>query len=459
MEDVGALLAAPFGCRAKAVCRAIGNLQGEFDLTKKPNIVAGVDIGSTKICVLIAGLRADDERTAGKSSGNGGSHHTSEPALECVGVGVADSKGLRKGLIVNLEAAKVAIERALEQAEDVAGVAVESALVGVAGAHIRGVTSRGGIALGSRPRDVHKEDVQRAIDGARAVALPEDRVVLHVFPQDFLLDGEDKIRQPVGLLGQKLEANVHIVTASATAEQNLVSALNLAGIKVSSTVLEPYAAAEACLSAEEREQGCCLLDFGSATTEMIVISDGVVRATAAIPVGGDHFTNDLAVGLRTPVPEAEALKREHACAFRELLRGDHPIEISSVGGRPPRTVFSRMLTEIVEPRASELLELVHAELKHAGLEGALRAGLVLTGGGARLRGLADLAERLFAVPVRVGRPRGLAGLPENFAHPEFSVAAGLALYGHRTSRNFGTGGTGQPRALGWRQKLKEAWKG
>ncbi|HKM91847.1 MAG TPA: cell division protein FtsA [Candidatus Acidoferrales bacterium] len=420
-------------------------------MAKKANIVVGVDIGSSKVCVLIAGVPPADERTSGNTATNG-----SQATLECMGVGVADSKGLRKGLIVNLEATKIAVERALEQAEDVAGVAVEFALVGVAGAHIRGVNSRGGITLGARPRDVQREDMQRAIDGARGVSLPEDRVVLHVFPQEFFLDGQDNIRQPVGLLGQKLEANVHIVTASATAEQNLVSALNLAGIKVSATVLEPFAAAEASLTPEEREQGCCLLDLGAATTEMIVITDGVVRHTAAIPVGGDHFTNDLAVGLRTPVPEAEALKREHACVFRELLRGDSPIEISSVGGRPPRTVFSRMLTDIAEPRATELLELVHAELKHGGLDSRIAAGVVLTGGGARLRGLPDLVERLFGVPVRLGRPRGIARVPEEFAHPEFTVAAGLALYGHRAQAG---GARQQSRSAGWRQKWKEVWKG
>jgi cell division protein FtsA len=418
-------------------------------LAKKPNIVVGVDIGSTKVCVLIAGVRPQEERGAGNSLTNGGK----QPALECMGVGVADSKGLRKGLIVNLEATKVAVERALEQAEDIAGVAVESALVGVAGAHIRGVNSRGGITLGQRPRDVQKDDMQHAIESARGVTLPEDRVVLHVFPQEFFLDGQDNIRQPEGLLGQRLEANVHIVTASAIAEQNLVSALNLAGIKVSGTVLEPFAAAEACLTAEEREQGCCVLDIGAATTELIVITDGVVRLSGAVPVGGDHFTNDLAVGLRTPVPEAEALKREHACAFRSLLRGDSPIEISSVGGRPPRTIFSRMLTEIVEPRASELMELVHAELKHGGLDARLGAGVVLTGGGSRLRGLTELVERLFGVPVRIGRPRGLARLPEEFAHPEFTVAAGLAIYGNRVQPGAGK------QAGSWRQKLKEAWKG
>jgi cell division protein FtsA len=419
-------------------------------LAKKANIVVGVDIGSTKVCVLIAGVRPADDRASAPTHSNGG-----HSVLDCLGVGVADSKGLRKGLIVNLEATKVAVERALEQAEDVAGVAVESALVGVAGAHIRGLNSRGGITLSHRPRDVQKEDMQRAIESARGVALPEDRVVLHVFPQEFFLDGQDNIRQPVGLLGQKLEANVHIVTASATAEQNLVSALNLAGIKVSATVLEQFAAAEACLSPEEREQGCCLLDLGAATTEMIVITDGVVRHTAAIPVGGDHFTNDLAVGLRTPVPEAEVLKREHACTFREVLRSDSPIEISSVGGRPPRTIFSRMLTEIVEPRATELLELVHVELKHGGLDARIPAGVILTGGAARLRGLGELVERLFGVPVRLGRPRGLARMPEEFAHPEFTVAAGLALYGHRSQ----AGMAQQSRSAGWRQKLKEVWKG
>lgn len=409
--------------------------------------MVGVDIGSTKTCVLIGGVASSDGSAAEKKTTNG-----AEASLDFLGMGVADSKGLRKGLIVNLEAAKTALLRAIEQAEDVAGVPVESAVVGVAGAHLRGVNSRGGVTLGPRPRDVQREDVQRAVDNARNITLPEDRVVLHVFPQEFLLDGQDNIRQPVGLLGQKLEANVHVVTASATAEQNLVSALNLAGVKVACTALEPYAAAEACLTTSEKEQGCCLLDLGGATTEFIVFGDGVVRHTAAIPVGGDHFTNDLAVGLRTPVPEAEAIKREHACCFRELLRGDAPIEISSVGGRPPRTVFSRMLAEILEPRATELLELVHEQLKHGGLDVRIPAGFVVTGGSSRLKGFTELTERLFGLPVRKGIPRGIAGLPEEFSHPEFSVAAGLALYGLRAQ------GTA-PQTGSWRQKFKELWKG
>ncbi len=408
---------------------------------KKDRILVGIDVGSTKTCALIAEVSPE---TNGGAPGE---------AVEFLGIGVADSKGIRKGLIVNLEAAKTALVRAIEQAEDVAGVPVETALVGVAGGHVRGLNSRGGVTLGTRPRDVQREDIQRAVEAARSVHLPEDRVVLHVFPQEFFLDGQDNIRQPVGLLGQRLEANVHIATASATAEQNIVSAVNLAGVKVSGTVLEPYASAEACLTADERDLGCCLLDLGGGTTEMIVYTDGVVRHTAAIPVGGDHFSNDLAVGLRTPIPEAEAIKREHACAFRELLREDKPIEISSVGDRPPRTVFARMMAEIVEPRASELLELVLEELKHAGLDTRIPAGFVLTGGGARLRGLVGLAERMFALPVRAGKPHGVASLPEEFAQPEFATAAGLVIYGARAQRSTA------PQAVSWGQRIKDLFTG
>jgi cell division protein FtsA len=295
--------------------------------------------------------------------------------------------------------------------------------------------------------------MQRAIETARSINLPEDRGILHVFPQEFFLDGQDNVRQPVGLLGQRLEANVHVATASATAEQNIVSAVNLAGVKVTATVLEPYASAETCLLPDERDMGCCLLDLGGGTTELIVYTEGVVRHIAAIPVGGDHFSNDLAVGLRTPIPEAEAIKREHACAFRDLLREDKPLEISSVGDRPPRTVFARSLADITEPRANELFELIHEELKHAGLDGRIPAGLVLTGGGARLRGLVELAEHLFSLPVRIGRPRGITGLPEEFCQPEFSTVAGLLIYGAKAARS------APPAPVSWGRKLKDLLKG
>lgn len=378
---------------------------------KKERYLVALDIGSTKTCALIGELEDD--------------------TVKFVSLGAVESKGLRKGLIVNLDAAVSSIRHALEEAESVAGVPVESALVGVAGSHIRGVNSRGGITLGHRPRDIDREDVRRAVEAARNITLPEDREVLHVLPQEFLVDAQDSIRDPMGMVGQRLEVNVHIVTASATATQNLITAVNRAGVVVADTVLEPLASAEVCLTQDERELGCCLLDIGGGTTELLVYGGSVVRHTAAIPVGGDHFTNDLAVGLRTPIPEAEKIKREHACALRELLGEDYAFEIASVGNRPPRAVYARMLGEIVEPRAQELLMLVRDELQRAGLETLIPAGLVLAGGGSRLRGLAELAEGVFALPVRVAAPRGPVGMPEEISQPEYATAVGLLMYGGR----------------------------
>jgi cell division protein FtsA len=378
-------------------------------LSKKDRYIVSLDIGSAKTCALIADWDGQQARF--------------------VSLGGAESKGLRRGVIVNLEATVSSIRRAVEEAESVAGVPVEAVLLGVAGSHVRGVNSRGGVSLGQRRRDIEREDVRRAIDAARNICLPEDREVLHVLPLEFLVDAQDGIRDPIGLVGQRLEANVHIVTASAAAVQNLVTAVNRAGVLVSDTVLEPLASAEACLTQDERELGCCLIDLGGGTADLAVFGGGVVRHTAAIPVGGDHFTNDLAVGLRTPASEAERVKRHDACSWRELLREDVSIEIASVGDRPPRTVFSRMLTDILEPRALELLTLVGDELERAGLEGQIPAGLVLAGGGARLHGFVELAERQFALPVRVAEPRGIAEMPPEVSQPEYATAVGLVLYG------------------------------
>jgi len=245
---------------------------------------------------------------------------------------------------------------------------------------------------------------------------------------------QDSIRDPIGMIGQKLEVNVHVVTASASATQNIVSAVNRAGVVVTDTALEPLASAEAVLTQDERELGCCLLDIGGGTTELIIFGGGVVRYTAALPVGGDHFTNDLAVGLRTPIPEAEKIKREFGCAWHELLHEDRPIEIASVGDRPPRTVFYRMLNQIMEPRAQELLTLVRDEIKRAGLDNLIPAGLILAGGGARMRGLVDLAEHLYPWPVRIAKPRALDGMPEELSQPEYATAVGLLMYGAHARR-------------------------
>jgi len=403
-------------------------------LTKKERHIVALDIGSTKTCALI-----------GEQNDDGG--------VRFAALGAAESKGWRKGQIVNLDLAVSSIRRAVEEAETIVGVPVESASIGVAGSHVRGINSRGGVTVANRPRDIQRDDVRRAIEAARGITLPEDREVLHVLPQEFYLDGHDSIRDAIGMVGQRLEANVHIVTASGTATQNIVTAVNRAGVRVDDTVLEPFASAESCLTQDERELGCCLLDVGGGTTELIAYSGGCVRHTAAIPVGGDHFTNDLAVGLRTPIPEAEKIKREHACVFRGLISEDRAIEIASVGDRPPRTVFSRMLAEIVEPRAQEFLMLIRDELRRGGIESQIPAGIIFTGGGSHLRGLPELAEKVFNLPVRIAAPRGLAGMTDEVSQPEYSTAVGLVLYGARTRRAAGA------RANGWVGKLKSMFAG
>jgi cell division protein FtsA len=384
-------------------------------LAKKDKYLVGLDIGSTKTSVLIAEI--DDQQ------------------VKFLALGAAESKGLRKGLIVNLDSTVSSIRRAAEEAEGVANVPVESALIGVAGGHVRGVNSRGGVTLGHRPRDIEREDVRRAIDAARNISLPEDREVLHVLPHEFLVDAQEGIRDPVGMIGQRLETNVHLVTSSIAATQNLVTAANRAGVLISDTVLEPLASAESSLTQDERDLGVCVLDIGGGTTEVIVYSGGVVRHTSAVPIGGDHFTNDLAVGLRTPIPEAERIKRHHGCAAASMLHEDGAIEIASVGDRPPRTIFARMLTDILEPRTNELLALIRDDLRRAGLDKQIPAGFVLAGGGARLHGLIDLAEQSFHLPVRIAEPKGLVDMPEQVAQPEYATVVGLVMFGAKARRS------------------------
>jgi cell division protein FtsA len=384
-------------------------------LAKKDKYLVGLDIGSTKTSVLIAEVEGE--------------------LVKFLALGAAESKGLRKGLIVNLDSTVSSIRRAVEEAESVANVPVEEALIGVAGGHVRGVNSCGGITLGQRPRDIEREDVRRAVDAARNISLPDDREVLHVLPHEFMVDAQDGIRDAVGMVGQRLEVNVHLVTSSVAATQNLVTAANKAGILISDTVLEPLASAESCLTQDERDLGCCLLDIGGGTTELIVFGGGVVRHTSAVAIGGDHFTNDLAVGLRTPTPEAERIKRRHGCAASAFMKEDGAIEIASVGDRPPRTIFAHMLTDIIEPRAMELLSLIRDDLQRAGLDGQIPAGFVLAGGGARLRALEELAEESFRLPMRVAEPKGLADLPEQVAQPEYATVVGLVLCGAKARRS------------------------
>jgi cell division protein FtsA len=383
-------------------------------VARKDRYIVGLDLGSTKICALVC-----QPGEAGK--------------LQVAGWGVAESKGWRKGVIVNLDLTVLAVKKAVEAAEAAAGVPVDSAYVGVAGTHIKGVNSRGAITLeraaGSH-REVTREDIRKVIQTAQGIKLPQDRELLHVLAQEFLLDSQDGIRDPIGMVGGRLEVNVHLVTASATASQNVVTAVNRAGIVVLATVFEPFAAAEACLTADERELGVALVDIGGGSTDLVVYRQGTVRHTAVIPVGGEHFTNDIAVGLRTPIPEAERMKK--AWGERDPEKpADTLLEVPSVGERPARVVSYATLTEIIEPRAVELMELIQAELGRSGCDTQLGAGAVLTGGAAKLGGLAVLAEQMLGLPVRLGIPSRLGNMGEVLPDPAYATVVGLVAYGHR----------------------------
>jgi cell division protein FtsA len=383
-------------------------------LARKDSHIVGLDLGSTKICALVCG------------PGEGAK-------LRVAGLGVAESKGWRKGVIVNLDLTVLALKKAVEAAEAAAGVPIDSAYVGVAGSHIKGVNSRGGMTLGKPPvaaREVAREDVRKVIQTAQGITLPQDRQILHVLPQEFLLDSQDGIRDPLGMVGGRLEVNVHLVTASVTASQNVVTAVNRAGIVVLDTVYEPLAAAEACLTADERELGAALVDIGGGSTGLIVFRQGTVRHTAVIPVGGEHFTNDIAVGLRTPIPEAEKMKK--AWGERDPNKpGDTLLEVPSVGERPSRVVSYAMVNEITEPRAVELLELIQAELARSGCDKQLGAGLIFAGGGAKLGGLTALAEQMLGLPTRMAKPEGLENLGETLPDPAYATVVGLVTYGNR----------------------------
>ncbi len=386
------------------------------------NLLAVIDIGSAKTCVIVA--------------------EVNEFALRYRGHGVADSRGIRKGVVADLDKAVDTIKNAVEEAENVAQAPVEHAIVGVAGSHIRGINSHGGISLGSRPREISREDVRSAVEKARSIPLPEDREPLHLLPQEFILDGQPGVHDPAGLMGRKLEVRVHVLTASATATQNIVTAANRAGIHVDDTVFEALACADSVLQTDERELGICLVDIGAGSSDLIVFYEGVVIHTGAIPIGGDHFTNDISVGFRTPISDAENIKKMFGCSVVTRIPEGNEIEVPSVGDRPSRLMQQRMLGEILEPRARELTELLRDHLRHAGVYELLGAGVVFTGGGARLNALVESAEDILRRPSRLGYPVPIAKLPSNLLEPEFSTAIGMVLYGHRARQVRGNGDRG-----------------
>ncbi len=379
---------------------------------RKDRYLAGLDVGTTKIAAIIAEAMDDGD-------------------LEIIGIGKADSKGIKRGVVVNLEAAVESIKKAIEEAELMAGVEVDSVHLAVSGPHIKGFNSRGVIAVAGKNREITRDDVRRAIDAAKAVALPNGREILHVLPQDFVVDEQDGIGAPVGMTGARLEVNVHIVTGSASSTQNIVACVNRAGMDVIDMVIEQLAAAEAVLTDDEKDLGVALVDIGGGTTDLAIFERGSLWHTAVIPVGGDHFTNDIAVGLRTPIPDAEKIKRKCGCALSAMVDEEETIEVASVGGRRPRIMARRILSEILQPRAEEIFHLVWDEIRRAGYEKSLNSGIVLTGGGAILEGMPEIGEQIFDLPIRRGAPMGVGGLADHVNDPTYATSVGLTLYAHR----------------------------
>lgn len=375
------------------------------------NLLTAIDVGSAKTCVLVA--------------------EVTDGGLRYRGHGVAESHGSRKGIIVELEKAAASIQKAVEQAEDIAGAPIEHAVLGISGAHVRGVNSHGGINFGSRPREIGREEIRMAVDKARAVPLPGDREILHLLPQEFILDEQAGVRDPLGMMATRLEVRVHMVTAAGSATQNVVTAVNRGGVHVDDTVFEPLAAADSVLRGDERELGVCLADIGAGSTGVIVFLEGSVVHTAVIPVGGDHFTSDLSVGLCTAVAEAERIKKFHGNAVVTLIPEGNEVEVPSLGNRPSRLISQRMVGEILEPRARELAEMLRDNLRHAGMLDHCVGGIVLSGGGARLPGMLDVAESVLHRPVRMAWPAPLARMPESLAEPEFATLLGMVVYGQR----------------------------
>lgn len=375
-------------------------------------IVAGLDVGTTKICAII-----------GELSSTGG--------IDIVGIGQSPSRGLRKGVVVNIDSTVEGIKKAVSEAEHMAGVEIDSVYAGVAGGHIKGVNSRGVIAVQGRNKEVSKLDIDRAIAAARAIAIPPDREVIHVLPQAFVVDDQDGIREPLGMSGVRLEVEVHVVTGAITSVQNVIKSVNRAGLSVRDIVLEQLASSESVLMPDEKELGILLIDIGGGTTDVALFREGGIWYTSVLALGGDHITNDIAVGLRTPTAEAEELKRRFGCALTSLVHEEETVEVPSIGGRKPRVLSRQVLSEIIQPRVEEIFTLVAQEITRAGLEDAATGGVVVTGGSALMEGIPDLAEQVFDLPVRRGVPLGLGGLADVVSSPIYSTGVGLVLYGAR----------------------------
>lgn len=386
----------------------------------KSGYIVGFDLGTKKVCCIIGEI-------------------TEERKVEIVGIGVADSRGgLRNGVVVNLDTATDALRKAREEAELMAGVEVASAYAGISGAHIKSFNSRGVVAVSGKNREITREDIHRVIDQSRAISIPPDREIIHIISQEFVVDEQDGIKDPLGMSGIKLEVNVHIVTAAITSVQNLRACFDRADVEIEEIVLNHIATAASTLTADEMELGVGLIDIGAGTTDVAIFERGSLWYTCTIPLGGDNFTNDIAVGLRTPISEAEKIKKRYGCILGPGTDEPETIEVPSVGkGKRPRVLSRQILADIIQPRAEEIFRLVDSDIKRMGFEKSLNSGIVLTGGTALLEGLQEVAEEIFDLPVRLGEPAGVGGLVDRVSTPDYATSVGLILYGFNKWRERG----------------------
>ncbi|RKZ95220.1 MAG: cell division protein FtsA [Gammaproteobacteria bacterium] len=385
-------------------------------MTKKNDrdLIVGLDIGTSKVVAIVAAPVLN----AGPN----------EPALEIIGIGSHPARGMKKGVVVNIESTVQSIQRAVEEAELMAGCQIHSVYAGIAGSHIRSLNSHGTVAI--RDKEVTQSDIERVLDAAKAVHFPGDQQLLHVMPQEYIIDNQEGIREPIGMSGVRLEAKVHLITGAVSAAQNISKCIERCGLTVDGIILEQMASSYSVLEHDEKELGVCLVDIGGGTTDIAVFVDGAIRHTAVIPIAGDQVTNDIAVALRTPTQYAEEIKMKYACALTQLAREDETIEVPSVGERPPRQLARQTLAEVVEPRYEELLMLIQAELRRSGFEELLAAGVVLTGGSSKMEGVIELAEEVFHLPVRLGMPQHVGGLVDVVRNPIHATGVGLLLFGN-----------------------------
>jgi cell division protein FtsA len=405
----------------------------------KQDFIVGLDIGTTKICAIVG--------------------QVTETGIDIIGLGTRPSTGLRKGAVINIDSTVEGIQRAIEEAELMAGCEITSAYIGVAGNHVRSFNSSGVVSI--KNREIDKDDLERVIDAAKAIAIPADRQVIHLIPQDFIIDGQDGIKEPIGMNGVRLEGKIHIVTANSSSTQNLIKCSNRAGLNVNELVLEPIASSEAVLSDDEKELGVALVDIGGGTSDICIFVGGALVHTGVINIGGNHITNDIAVGLRTPQVEAEKLKIRHGCAMKELLAPEETIEVPGVGGRQPRIVARQLLAEIIGPRVEEMFHLIRAEIEKTGYTNLVGSGVVLTGGCSMLEGMPELAELIFEMPVKRGYPSGMGGMRDIVNNPKYATGVGLLKYAankmaaknHRSHAGEGVGRRVRDAMSGWIKDL------